>query len=71
LPGKDKREGGEEEKCGIVGCEEKAYKSLSSTYFPLLQQLGLQFKAVGKRVKLCRKHYREVRKIRRKVRQLF
>ncbi len=60
-----------EEKCDVVGCSEPAFKSVPSSYLPLFEQLKIRVEAKKKRIKLCRNHYKEIKKIRRKVRKTF
>lgn len=57
------------EECEVVDCKEEVFKSVSSSYAPLIQQLGLKVERRGKRIKLCKKHYKEIRKVKRKVKR--
>lgn len=50
---------GKGEKCGVSGCGKDAIRSLSTEK---AKSAGLNIGSVGKRVYLCREHYKEFKK---------
>lgn len=54
----------EERICSVVGCRSPAVKSISRER---MKDLGLQVSSKGRRVYLCREHYKIYKKHRRKI----
>lgn len=50
--------------CSVVGCEKPAVKSVS---VDKMQGVDLKYKAQGRRVYLCKEHYKLYKKGRRKI----
>lgn len=51
--------------CAVEGCSEEASRELDRSYLPAIQSLKLKLKGdPGKRIPLCRKHYRIVKQVR-------
>lgn len=60
----------DKELCGVEGCKEKGHKSLSSKKVKsAVPNLKLE-KDLGKRVHLCKTHYKEYKKKTKKEREL-
>ncbi|RLF50007.1 MAG: hypothetical protein DRN20_00385 [Thermoplasmata archaeon] len=57
-----------EETCQISGCNEKAVKSISRK--KAVEVFGGRVKAEGRRVHICKKHYKEFKKATKKEREL-
>ncbi len=67
---KHKPRGSKPDVCGVEDCKEKAHKSLSTRKVKsALSQLKLR-KDAGKRVYLCKIHYKEFKKKTKKEREL-
>ena len=67
---KHKPRGGSADKCGVAECKEIGHKSLSTKKVTsALPNLKLS-KGGGKRVHLCKKHYKEFKKKTKKEREL-
>ena len=67
---KHKPRGDASDVCGVVDCKEKGHKSLSTKKVKsALPNLSLR-KDAGKRVHLCKKHYKEFKKKTKKEREL-
>jgi len=47
-----------ERKCAVVGCDEPAEKLVDRRFIPALQAMKLRVRAPGRKVPLCRKHYK-------------
>ncbi len=51
--------------CAIEGCNEPAVKEVDRSFLPFIQELKLKLKGdVGRRIPLCRKHYKMVKQVR-------
>ncbi|HDI73521.1 MAG TPA: hypothetical protein ENF57_00755 [Candidatus Korarchaeota archaeon] len=51
--------------CAIDGCDEPAVKEVDRSFLPFIQELKLKLKGeVGKKIPLCRKHYKMVKQVR-------
>ena len=51
--------------CDIEGCDEPAVREVNRSYVPFIQELKLTIKETGgKKIALCRKHYRMVKQVR-------
>ena len=51
--------------CAVEGCEEPATKEVDRSFLPFIQELKLRLKEEpGKKIPLCRKHYKMVKQIR-------
>jgi len=67
---KHKPRGPKPDVCGVADCKEKGHKSLSTKKVKsALPKHGLR-KDVGKRVHLCKKHYKEYKKNTKTEREL-
>lgn len=53
--------------CGVEGCNEVAVRSLAINK---VREAGLNVKPSGRRVLLCKQHYKEYKKRRRKLDRL-
>ncbi len=51
--------------CAVEGCDEPAVKEVDRSFLPFIQELKLKLKGdVGKRIPLCKKHYKMVKQVR-------
>lgn len=51
--------------CQIEGCSEEATKEVDRSYLPVIQEMKLKLKGEpGKKIPLCRKHYRMIKQVR-------
>lgn len=51
--------------CSIEGCSEGATKEVDRSYLPVIQALKLKLRGdPGKKIPLCRKHYKILRQAR-------
>jgi hypothetical protein len=57
------------ETCGVVDCNEKGVKSLSTKKVKSAVPKLILSKDLGKRVQLCKKHYKEFKKKTKKERE--
>jgi hypothetical protein len=70
MPMKHKRRGSKADICGVEDCNEEGVKSLSTKKVKsAVPDLKIS-KDVGKRVHLCKKHYKEYKKKTKKERDL-
>ncbi|MCD6592413.1 MAG: hypothetical protein J7K78_05310 [Thaumarchaeota archaeon] len=53
-------------KCSIVGCENRAVKSVSAQRIPS----GMKVEAMGRRAYLCEKHWKEFKKLTKDERRI-
>lgn len=53
-------------KCSVMGCDEKAVKSVSAQKIPS----EMKVEAQGRRAYLCEKHWKEFKKLTRKERKI-
>ncbi|RLF74639.1 hypothetical protein DRN39_08405 [Thermococci archaeon] len=59
----------EENKCMVVGCDEKAEKTLDKSYKRVLQGLNLKVEPPdAKELHLCKRHYKMVKNAMRALR---
>ncbi|MDH7508663.1 MAG: hypothetical protein QHH00_04600 [Methanomassiliicoccales archaeon] len=56
-----------EEICGVAGCTKPGERSVSSK---LAEKAGLNLKMEGRRVHLCKDHYKQFKKATRREREL-
>ncbi len=53
-------------KCSVVGCENRAVKSVSAQRIPS----GMKVEAMGRRAYLCEKHWKEFKKLTKDERRI-
>ena len=53
-------------KCSVVGCENRAVKSISAQRIPS----GMKVEAMGRRAYLCEKHWKEFKKLTKDERRI-
>jgi len=53
--------------CSVKGCNEPAIKTISVTKF---EGVNLEVEAVGRKIYLCKKHYKEYKKQRKNIERL-
>jgi len=53
-------------KCSVAGCEEQAVKSIAVQRIPQ----SMKIEASGRRAYLCKKHYKEFKKLTRQERKV-
>ena len=53
-------------KCSVVGCENRAVKSVSAQRIPS----GMKVEAAGRRAYLCEKHWKEFKKLTKDERRI-
>ncbi len=55
----------DEKICAIEGCNEPASKEVDRSFLPFIQELKLRLKEEpGKKIPLCRRHYKMVKQVR-------
>ncbi len=55
----------DEKICAVEGCNEPASKEVDRSFLPFIQELKLKLKEdTGKKIPLCRKHYKMVKQVR-------
>ena len=53
--------------CSVKGCNKEAVKSLS---LEKVKGVNLELEVKGRRVYVCKEHYKEIKKVRRKIERL-
>ncbi len=58
------------EQCSVVGCENKAEHSVSYEEAKILESHGYKLRVQHNRVYLCKEHYKELKKLKKKYEKL-
>lgn len=58
------------QKCSVEGCDKEAVASISLNDAKILEEQGVKFTSIGRRVYLCERHYKLFKKAKRKIEKL-
>ena len=58
------------QKCNVEGCENNAVTSISVDDARILEEKGIKFSTVGRRIYLCETHYKMFKKVKKKIEKL-